>query len=122
MAHARDADDALYLADGDHAALLAKYAPVVLGRCFARIRDRHTAEDIAQNVMVRLAGELQRGKSYGDLPYRVVVARVIGGTIQEHSQGRASAFPLPEGWEPVAPDELEGVLARHDLRAAFAAL
>src|SRR3954449_13278840 len=117
MADARDRDDVQYLADGNHAALLAKYAPVVHGRCVARVRDPHAAEDIAQNVILRLAGELSRGKTYGVVPYQVVVSKVIGWTIKEYFEGGDTAVALPEWWEPVAADELEEALARQDLQA-----
>ena len=122
MPDAWDREDSRYLADGNHAALLAKYAPVVHGRCAVRVRDRYAAEDVAQNVLLRLAGELRRGKDYGELPYRVVVGQVIGWTIKEHFTGADTTLPLPDTWQPVAPDELQAVLERADLRAAFATL
>jgi DNA-directed RNA polymerase specialized sigma24 family protein len=79
MSHDGDAADAALLAHGEHARLLAKYEPVILGRCVARLHGHPDAEDVAQDVKVRLWKELSAGKAYG-VPYRVVVHKVIGWT------------------------------------------
>ena len=104
MPYDSDAEDARLLDEGDHARLLAKYEPVVLARCVARLHGSHDAEDVAQDIKLRLWKELQAGKRYGGLPYRVVAHNVIGWTIQEHFQGKDTTVPLPEGWEPSGED------------------
>jgi DNA-directed RNA polymerase specialized sigma24 family protein len=93
-----DARDAQLLESGEIDRLLAKYHPVILGRCIARTNVRD-GEDVAQDVEFRLFRELQAGKRYPGVPYRVVVHNVIGWTLAEHFQGRATDVPLPEGWE-----------------------
>lgn len=105
MPHATDAEDAHLLAAGDIAALLARYEPVIRGRCIARLRGSLDAEDVAQDVRARLLDEFQRGKRYEGLPYRVVVHQVIGWTIADYFAGRPTDTLLPEGWEPAAPDD-----------------
>lgn len=75
MPDARDAEDTRLLEEGNLAALLAKYQPVILGRCIARLRGDEAAEDVAQDVMLRLMAEFRRGKRY-PVPYRVVVHQV----------------------------------------------
>jgi RNA polymerase sigma factor (sigma-70 family) len=93
-----DARDAHLLEDGHIDRLLAKYHPVILGRCIARTNVRD-GEDVAQDVEFRLFREFQAGKRYPGIPYRVVVHNVIRWTLAEHFQGRATDVPLPEGWE-----------------------
>jgi RNA polymerase sigma factor (sigma-70 family) len=92
-----DARDAHLLESGQIDRLLAKYHLVILGRCIART-NVHDGEDVAQDVEFRLFRELQAGKRY-PVPYRVVVHKVIGWTIQDHFQGHPTDVPLPEGWE-----------------------
>lgn len=105
MAHASDLDDANLLAAGDIGALLARYEPVIRGRCIARLRGSLDAEDVAQDVRLRLLDEFRRGKRYDGIPYRVVVHQVIGWTVADHFAGRPTDVPLPEGWEPSAADD-----------------
>ncbi len=85
MHDARDAEDALLLAAGDHAVLLAAYADVVVQRCLVATRDE-AGYDVAQNVFLRLWQELGRGKRY-PVPYRRVVHNVIDWTLKEHMDG-----------------------------------
>jgi DNA-directed RNA polymerase specialized sigma24 family protein len=91
------------LEEGNLAALLAKYQPVILGRCIARLQGDEEAEDVAQNVMIRLVAELERGKRYS-VPYRVVVHKVTTWTLAEYFEDKPTDLPLPESWEPAAPD------------------
>ena len=113
MAHAHDADDSQLLAAGDIATLLARYEPVIRGRCIARLRGSLDAEDVAQDVRLRLLDEFQKGKRYEGVPYRVVVHQVVGWTIADHFAGRPTDVPLPEGWEPADPaDPMAEVVAR----------
>jgi RNA polymerase sigma factor (sigma-70 family) len=118
MPDARDADDTRLLEEGNLAALLAKYQPVVLGRCIARLRGDEAAEDVAQNVMLRLVTEFQRGKRYS-VPFRVVVHQVTSWTLSEYFEGKPTDLPLPEGWDPAGPDFTEEVEQRDFLRSLF---
>jgi len=97
MRDARDAEDALLLQNGDHAALLAAYHEVVVQRCLVAVRSE-AGYDVAQNVFERLLRELARGKRYV-VPYRVVVHKVVDWTVKAHFQGVPSDVPLPEDWE-----------------------
>ena len=120
MPDARDAEDTQLLEEGHIARLLAKYQPIIRGRCVARVRGAD-ADDVAQNVMVRLYSEFQKGKRYR-APYRVVVHQVISWTISDYFENRDPALPLPEDWEPAAPDASEDVVQRHSLHSLFGSL
>jgi RNA polymerase sigma factor (sigma-70 family) len=104
MSHDGDAADAALLAAGDHARLLAKYEPIIIGRCIAKLRGHLDAEDVAQDVKLRLWNELKAGKTY-PVPYRVVVHQVIGWTVGDYLAGRPTDVPLPDGWEPANPSD-----------------
>jgi RNA polymerase sigma factor (sigma-70 family) len=113
MPDASDFDDSQLLAAGDIGGLLARYEPVILGRCIARLKGSLDAEDVAQDVRLRLLDEFRRGKRYGGLPYRVVVHQVIGWTVSDYFAGRPTDVPLPEGWEPSAgTDPADEVVSR----------
>lgn len=99
MLDARDAEDSQLLDAGDLAGLVAKYQPLVIGRCVAKLRGHADAEDVAQNVMLRLVREFQAGKRYGETPYRVVVNNVIDWTVREYFQGKDTSLPLPDDWD-----------------------
>ena len=101
MTHESDESDAQLLADGDIAKLLAKYDTTIRGRCHARIRNRYDAEDVAQNVRLRLLSEFHRGKVY-PVPYRVVLNQVVTWTIGDFFEGRRIDEPLPENWMPAS--------------------
>ena len=121
MRDERDAEDARLLEEGDIAGLLASYHDIILGRCVARLRGDVAAEDVAQNVMLRLLAEISRGKRYA-VPYRVVVHQVIDWTLKEHFQNQDTSMPLPEGWEPAVESSSESVLSRYYLADLFASL
>lgn len=114
-----DDADARHLADGEIAWLLARYEPAVRARCIARLRGDAAAEDVAQNVMLRLLTEFHRGRRWEGVPFRVVVHQVTGWTLADHFAGRPTDAPLPEGWEPGGEDP---ALARVGLRELFAPL
>lgn len=102
-------DDETLLASGDFARLLARYETRISQRCVAKLRGHLDADDVAQNVKLRLFREAQRGKTY-TVPYGVVVNKVIEWTVKEYWQGRDMAVPLPEGWEPGTEDDVDGRL------------
>lgn len=105
MSHAeRDAADRRLLANGDYKRLLATYLPVIQTRVYARVYDA-SADDVVQNVLLRLYRELESGKTY-PVPFRVVVHNVIGWEIQEHFRKQHSReVPLPDSYDaPGEPD------------------
>ncbi len=122
MSYESDAEDTQFLRAGDIAGLLAKYDPVIVGRCVAGLRGSLDAEDVAQNVKLRLLNEFHRGKTYGETPYRVVVHQVITWTLGDHFDGRPTDVPLPEGWEPEAPEQPAAIDSRSYLMDLFAEL
>jgi RNA polymerase sigma factor (sigma-70 family) len=109
MSYARDADDALLLARGEYGRLLAIYDPFILQRCVAALRGSLDAEDVAQDVKLRLYRELKAGKQY-PLPFRLVVHKVIDWTLKEYFRGRPTDLPLPDGWEMAVEDDPLGDL------------
>jgi RNA polymerase sigma factor (sigma-70 family) len=118
MLHEADEVDVGLLADGDIGALLARWDRTIRGRCHVRIRNPFDAEDVAQNVRLRLLDEFHRGKRYGGVPYRVVVHQVIGWTIGDFFAGRRIDEPLPDDWSPLDPraDGAETVVVRESFR------
>jgi RNA polymerase sigma-70 factor (ECF subfamily) len=110
---ARDAEDTRLLEQGDLAGLLAKYEPTILGRCVAKLRGHRDAEDVAQNVLLRLVAEFSRGKRYGETPYRVVVHKVVDWTVADYFEGRSTAAELPADWDPGAADFSEELVSRY---------
>lgn len=82
----------------------------------AALRGHLDAEDVAQDVKLRLWKELQAGKRYA-VPYRVVVHKVIDWTLRDHWGGRDTTVPLPEGWEPSTEDDPDGPLVVEEMLA-----
>ena len=121
MHDARDAEDNRLLEAGDHKLLLAAYFHAVRERCFLRLRDRDAGDEGAQRVFERLAAELARGRTY-PVPFRVVVHMVTDWTLRGFYAGAKQDDPLPEGWDPEAPDAYERVDARLDLDLLLADL
>jgi RNA polymerase sigma-70 factor, ECF subfamily len=118
MSHEIDAADAKLLATGEHAFLLAKHEPVIIGRCIARLCGHTDADDVAQDVKLRLWAELRAGKEY-PVPFRVVVHQVIGWTIADYFDGRPTDAPLPEGWDKGDPSDPHGELLDRDVVASM---
>jgi RNA polymerase sigma factor (sigma-70 family) len=119
MSHDGDAEDTQLLHAGDIAALLAKYAPVIDGRCIVRLKGHADADDVAQNVRLRLLAEFHKGKRYDGTPYRVVVNKVIDWTLGDHFAGRRTDVALPHDWDAAADDETEAVDSRNYLMDLF---
>ena len=106
MHAAADAEDARLLAEGDYDRLAAKYLPVVQTIVYARVRDSG-AEDVVQDVMLRLLRELDAGKTY-PVPFRVVVPMVTVWLVKGHFRGKpVQLVPLPEDWDASDGDHLE---------------
>ena len=96
MGHDGDGADALLVARGDYARLLAKYEPIIIGRSVARLQGRPDAEDVAQDAKLRLFRELwkkiveavrSRGLSIGvsaRLPPREKVSPRVGKAGEPH--------------------------------------
>lgn len=122
MTYESDAADAQLFEDGKIAVLLAKYDDAIVGRCVARLRGHPDAEDVAQDVKLRLLAEFRRGKRYGETPYRVVVHQVIGWTIADYFGGRRTDVPLPDDWNAAGPDESDAVISHYYLEELIAPL
>ena len=118
MHDARDAEDKRLLDEGEHKRLLGNYFDVVRERAFLRLRNRDEADDVAQQVFLRLLGELKGGKTY-NVPFRVVVHMVLEWTLRGFYPGAKSDFELPEDWSPEAPDAYAEWEERFDLAALF---
>lgn len=81
MAHGYELDD-------EQKDLLARWYPTVLGRCHARLwSDPFAAAEVAHNVMLRLAEELARGKTYA-VDFGIVVFKVCEWKVKEYLAGR----------------------------------
>ena len=85
MHDARDAEDTRLVEAGEFKLLLDGYIGVIADRCRLRLRGAAAWEDVAQEVYVRLLGELKRGRRYR-VPFRVVVHKVIDWKAKEHFQ------------------------------------
>jgi RNA polymerase sigma factor (sigma-70 family) len=103
MHDARDAEDQRLLNAGEYSALVESYYGVIIRRCQAKVRDGE-AVDVAHDVVVRLQGELKRGRRYR-VPFRVVVHQVTTWKIKEHfSVGEVTEVEL-EDWMREASTE-----------------
>jgi RNA polymerase sigma-70 factor (ECF subfamily) len=120
MHDARDAEDTRLLDAGEHKLLMATYFDPVRERCFLRLRNRDAADEVAQQVFLRLLAELDRGRRYRH-PFRVVVWMVTEWTLRGSAGGR-STDPI-EDWDAAIEDagyaEWE---AEHDLALLLADL
>src|SRR5687768_14096751 len=109
MHDARDAEDTRLLEAGEIGLLVEGYLGVIYDRCRLKLRSSEHAEDIAHEVVVRLLGELKRGRRYR-VPFRVVVHKVIGWKVNEHFQAMRYDEEL-EDWLVVASTESDVPLA-----------
>ena len=114
MHDARDAEDKRLLEAGEHTRLLENYVYLVEEWVSLRVRDRQAAEEVVQRVFLRLAKELDAGKSYA-VPFRVVVWKVVGWTARGYDWNAKEAATLPDEWDDVAPDQFEAWEAEDDL-------
>jgi RNA polymerase sigma factor (sigma-70 family) len=121
MHDARDAEDKRLLDEKNHKLLLAGYFHQVRERCFLRLRDRDAADDAAQQVFLRLAKELERGRTY-PVPYRVVVHKVTDWVLRGFYPGTKGDGALPEDWDPEAPDAYNELEQDLDLERLFSEL
>ena len=115
-------DDAELLESEDHARLLARYEVVIHQRCVAALRGSLDADDVAQDVKLRLWRELCAGKRYRGLPFKVVVHQVIGWTLKDYWQGHDTTAPLPEGWLGDPHDPIGELHDRYSVTALLAGL
>jgi RNA polymerase sigma factor (sigma-70 family) len=112
MHDARDAEDTRLLEAGEYGLLVEGYYGVILDRCAAAVR-RGDPVDVAHEVVVRLLGELKRGRRYR-VPFRVVVHQVITWKIKEHfAPGKVREVEIDE-WLALATDGSQDQLDLHD--------
>ena len=119
--HDEDALDAQLLESGDIARLLARYDKTILAVCIARLRGHADAEDVAQNVRMRLYREFERGRRYS-VPYRVVVFKVTEWTVKEYFQGLRFDEPLPDDWDGSRSGPEDEVVTRYHLEQVLGTL
>lgn len=110
----RNREDSKLLANGSLGELFARYADPIRGRCIARIRNQD-ADDVFQNVMLRILREHENGNRWGGLPFRVVIHNAASWTINDYFQDRDITEPLPDGWESAQPDWTDEILEREYL-------
>jgi RNA polymerase sigma factor (sigma-70 family) len=100
--------------------LLSRHWPVMVGRSRAKLRGHPDADDVAQNVALRLVHDWhKRGGDYGDLPYEVVVANVIRWTVGDYFQNRRIDVPLEEERVVDFSDEVVAQLGLEQLLAGI---
>jgi RNA polymerase sigma factor (sigma-70 family) len=121
MHDARDAEDNRLLEAKEHTQLLENYVYLVQEWVSLRVRNRTAADEVAQRVFVRLASELEAGKTY-DVPYRVVVWNVVKWLCSGYEWTAKEDDTLPDSWDGAAPDELEAWEGDHDLAVLIADL
>lgn len=124
MHDARDAEDTRLLEAGEIKALLESYYGVIIRRCRAKVHDGR-ALDVANEVVVRLLSELERGRRYR-VPFRVVVHQVTSWKIKEHFAGGPVADVGLEEWTREASSEgtrpIEELMAGHGFDALLEGL
>ena len=103
MHDARDAEDTRLLEAGEIGLLVEGYLGVIYDRCRLKLRGSEHTEDVAHDVILRLLGELKRGRRYR-VPFRVVVHKVIDWKVKEHFQATRYEEEL-EDWFLVASTE-----------------
>jgi RNA polymerase sigma-70 factor (ECF subfamily) len=117
-----DVRDAELLEEGRLDELFAAYYPVLRQRALLRGLTPGEADDVVQEAVLRVYGEIQRGNRYR-VPIRVVLHNVLEwkcAELFEQSRRRATV-PLTDGDGPV-PDSLGSVEDRDRLIRALRAL
>jgi DNA-directed RNA polymerase specialized sigma24 family protein len=89
MNDARDAEDARLLEEGAYGQLVESYYGVILQRCQARVRTQD-AFDVAAEAVVRLLGELKRGRRYS-VPTRSATITSYARPLSRSSRRRPPA-------------------------------
>jgi DNA-directed RNA polymerase specialized sigma24 family protein len=121
MHDARDAEDKRLLDAGEHKLLVSGYFHWVRERCFLRLRDPDAADDAAQQVFLRLLGELAAGKTYR-VPFRVVVLMATEWTVKGAYAAGPRELELPDDYDGWAPDAFAAWEEEHDLGLLLAGL
>lgn len=122
MHYARDAEDKRLLEAGDHRQLLENYFYLVEEWAYLRTRDRDAADEVTQRTLLRLQEELAHGKQY-NVPFRVVVWKVVKWTAAGYDWRTKPDRTLPEDWDLRDDDDpLEHWMAEQDMRALIAEL
>ena len=105
MPDARDVEDARLLAARDYARLFAAYLPAVETRVRAQVWGAG-ADDVVQEVFLRIWRELQAGKVY-PVPFRVVVHKVTGWLIKQYFLSRdVREVSLPDDYDVRGDDDV----------------
>jgi RNA polymerase sigma-70 factor (ECF subfamily) len=84
--------------DGDMEALhflYVRYAPDVLGYVMSIVKDHHEAEDITQNVFVKLMTVIKKYEPRGDVPFAAWILRVSRNAALDQMRARR-AIPTEE--------------------------
>ena len=106
---------------GDHKTLLAGYVDQVIERCELKLRNRDAAHDLAQTIFLRLWKELRAGKTWGGVPFRVVVGMVTTWELKGFYPPAKHDGELPETFTNPGDDFVRWI-ERHDFATAVAAL
>lgn len=98
MTSERDAYDDQLIREQRFDELLAAYYPIMVARLRMRV-PAGMVYDVAHDAVVRLLGELQRGRHY-PVPFRVVVHQVTGWTLGDHYVQAKTRLdsPMPPDW------------------------
>lgn len=116
-----DALDRQLYESRDIAQLLARYDRMIHNTCVAKLRGHADADDVAQAVRMRLLKEFERGKRY-DVPYRVVVWKVVHWTVGGYFNAQRIDDPLPDDWDAEGGRLEDEVVTRFHLGGLLADL
>jgi RNA polymerase sigma-70 factor (ECF subfamily) len=100
--------------------LYVRYAAAVHTHVLRVVHDVHDADDVTQQVFVKLLTGLDRYRP-GDVPFVAWVLRVAHNAAIDHVR-RARTVPVADVDEPEARDDRRAHEARTDLHAALATL
>lgn len=117
--------DRRLLADHDLETLLAvQYERMGEFARLHRLSDQER-QDVVQQAIMRHWRELQAGRTYDDVPLRVVARKLVQWAvldlIGESRRRREHEYPLPDGWEIGVEDPTPG-LDEYDMKARMAVL